>query len=140
MNRLTVSKMNGFSIKFKDFILNNICYLFIKQSVISTINLFIVSLLGGMPIKIIGNSFVTFYTKHLPLEFIGNYDVCETPRKSIGKSFNIQSNYYLRRIFPKRKLLNLKHSVSKGIMPIVCFSLPIDIYSVNHISTKFPCP
>ena len=59
-------------------------------------------LLGGMPIKIIGNSFVTFYTKHLPLEFIGNYDVCETPRKSIGKSFNIQSNYYLRRIFPKR--------------------------------------
>ena len=60
------------------------------------------TLLGGMPIKIIGNSFVTFYTKHLPLEFIGNYDVCETPRKSIGKSFNIQSNYYLRRIFPKR--------------------------------------
>ena len=60
------------------------------------------TLLGGMPIKFIGNSFVTFYTKHLPLEFIGNYDVCETPRKSIGKSFNIQSNYYLRRIFPKR--------------------------------------
>ena len=60
------------------------------------------TLLGGMPIKIIGNSFVMFYTKHLPLEFIGNYDVCETPRKSIGKSFNIQSNYYLRRIFPKR--------------------------------------
>ena len=60
------------------------------------------ALLGGMPMKIIGNSFVTFYTKHLPLEFIGNYDVCETPRKSIGKSFNIQSNYYLRRIFPKR--------------------------------------
>ena len=29
-------------------------------------------------------------------------------------------------------LLNLKHSVSKGIMPIVCFSLPIDLYSVNH--------
>ena len=60
------------------------------------------ALLGGMPIKFIGNSFVTFYTKHLPLEFIGNYDVCEIPLKSIGKSFNIQSNYYLRRIFPKR--------------------------------------
>ena len=60
------------------------------------------TLLGGMPIKFIGNSFVTFYTKHLPLEFIGNYDVCEIPLKSIGKSFNIQSNYYLRRIFPKR--------------------------------------
>ena len=59
------------------------------------------ALLGGMPIKIIGNSFVTFYTKHLPLEFIGNYNVCEIPLKSIGKSFNIQSNYYLRRIFPK---------------------------------------
>ena len=59
------------------------------------------TLLGGMPIKFIGNSFVTFYTKHLPLEFIGNYDVCEIPLKSIGKSFNIQSNYYLRRIFPK---------------------------------------
>ena len=60
------------------------------------------TLLGGIPIKFIGNSFVTFYTKHLPLEFIGNYDVCEIPLKSIGKSFNIQSNYYLRRIFPKR--------------------------------------
>ena len=60
------------------------------------------TLLGGMPIKFIGNSFVTFYTKHLPLEFIGNYNVCEIPLKSIGKSFNIQSNYYLRRIFPKR--------------------------------------
>ena len=60
------------------------------------------TLLGGMPIKFIGNSFVMFYTKHLPLEFIGNYDVCEIPLKSIGKSFNIQSNYYLRRIFPKR--------------------------------------
>ena len=59
------------------------------------------TLLGGIPIKFIGNSFVTFYTKHLPLEFIGNYDVCEIPLKSIGKSFNIQSNYYLRRIFPK---------------------------------------
>ena len=59
-------------------------------------------LLGGMPIKIIGNSFVMFYTKHLPLWFIGNYDVCELPLKSIGKSFNIQSNYYLRHIFPMR--------------------------------------
>ena len=63
--------------------------------------IFLAPLLGGMPIKFIGNSFVTFYTKHLPLEFIGNYDVCEIPLKSIGKSFNIQSNYYLRRIFPK---------------------------------------
>ena len=26
-----------------------------------------ISLLGGMPIKFIGNSFVMFYTKHLPL-------------------------------------------------------------------------
>ena len=60
------------------------------------------TLLGGMPIKFIGDSCVTIYTKHLPLEFIGNYDVCEIPLKSIGKSFNIQSNYYLRRIFPKR--------------------------------------
>ena len=60
------------------------------------------ALLGGMPITFIGNSFVIIYTKHLPLEFIGNYDVCEIPLKSIGKSFNIQSNYYLRRIFPKR--------------------------------------
>ena len=59
------------------------------------------SLLGGMPIKFIGNSFVIFYTKDLPLECIGNCDVCEIPLKSIGKSFNIQSNYYLRRIFPK---------------------------------------
>ena len=62
----------------------------------------VLTLLGGMPIKFIGNSFVTFYTKHLPLEFISNYDVYEIPLKSIGKSFNIQSNYYLRRIFPKR--------------------------------------
>ena len=60
------------------------------------------SLLGGMPIKIIGNSFVTFYTKHLLVEIIGNYDVCELPLKCIGKSFNIQSNDYLRHIFPKR--------------------------------------
>ena len=60
------------------------------------------TLLGGMPIKFIGNSFVTFYTKHLPVEIIGNYDVCELPLKCIGKSFNIQSNHYLRRIFPKR--------------------------------------
>ena len=37
------------------------------------------TLLGGMPIKFIGNSFVMFYTKHLPLEIIGNYDVCELP-------------------------------------------------------------
>ena len=59
------------------------------------------ALLGGMPIKFIGNSFVMFYIKHLQLYFIGNYDVCELPLNSIGKSFNIQSNYYLRCIFPK---------------------------------------
>ena len=29
-----------------------------------------------------------------------------------------------------------KHSVSKGIMPIVCFSLPIDIYSVDLKAQK----
>ena len=42
------------------------------------------------------------FLKHQALGFIGNYTVCELPLKSIGKSFNILSNYYLRRIFPKR--------------------------------------
>ena len=60
------------------------------------------SLLGGMPVKFIGNYFVTFVYRYQVLGFIGNYAVCELPLKSIGKSFNIQSNYYFRHIFHKR--------------------------------------
>ena len=47
----------------------------------------VTTLLGGMPVKSIGNYFVTFFPKHSALEFIGNYAVCELPMKSIGKCF-----------------------------------------------------
>ena len=44
-------------------------------------------LLGDMPIKFIGNYFVTFVYRYQVLGFIGNYAVCELPIKSIGKCF-----------------------------------------------------
>ena len=45
------------------------------------------TLLGDMPIKFIGNYFVTFVYRYQVLGFIGNYAVCELPIKSIGKCF-----------------------------------------------------
>ena len=45
------------------------------------------TLLGDMPIKFIGNYFVTFVYRYQVLGFIGNYFVCELPIKSIGKCF-----------------------------------------------------
>ena len=44
-------------------------------------------LLGEMPVKFIGNYFVTFVYRYQVLGFIGNYAVCELPIKSIGKCF-----------------------------------------------------
>ena len=45
------------------------------------------ALLGDMPVKFIGNYFVTFVQRYQVLGFIGNYAVCELPIKSIGKCF-----------------------------------------------------
>ena len=45
------------------------------------------TLLGDMPVKFIGNYFVTFVYRYQVLGFIGNYFVCELPIKSIGKCF-----------------------------------------------------
>ena len=42
------------------------------------------ALLGDMPIEFIGNYFVTFYTKHLVLEFIGIYIGQVIPLDFIG--------------------------------------------------------
>ena len=44
-------------------------------------------LLGDMPVKFIGNYFVTFVYRYRVLGFIGNYALCELPIKSIGKCF-----------------------------------------------------
>ena len=43
------------------------------------------TLLGDMPIKFMGNYFVTFYTKHLPLQFIGIYIPKHQALRFIGK-------------------------------------------------------
>ena len=51
------------------------------------LTLVIDSLLGGMPVKFIGNYFVTFVYRYQVLRFTGNYAVCELPIKSIGKCF-----------------------------------------------------
>ena len=45
------------------------------------------ALLGDMPVKFIGNYFVTFVYRYQVLGFIGNYAVCELPVKSKGKCF-----------------------------------------------------
>ena len=45
------------------------------------------ALLGDMPVRFIGNYFVTFVYRYQVLGFIGNYTVCELPIKSIGKCF-----------------------------------------------------
>ena len=45
------------------------------------------TLLGDMPVKFIGNYFVTFVYRYQVLGFIGNYAVCELPIKFIGKCF-----------------------------------------------------
>ena len=50
-------------------------------------NLLYNKLLGNMPVKFIGNYFVTFVYRYQVLGFIGNYAVCELPVKSKGKCF-----------------------------------------------------
>ena len=59
----------------------------INTPVLSSLNRSKVTLLGDMPVKFIGNYFVTFVYRYQVLGFIGNYAVCELPIKSIGKCF-----------------------------------------------------
>ena len=59
--------------------------LFGKQTLISLIKHDDDTLLGGIPVKFIGNYFVMFYTKHLALEFIGIYIQKHQALRFIGK-------------------------------------------------------